>query len=127
MAYADLTYYKTTYVGRSVVDAETTKWLERASDDLDMMTGFQIVEADLSPWQLTQVKKACCAQAEFYVTNGETYNADAVQSASIGKFSYSGGSSGSSRPTLSPRAMNYLSATGLMFAGVSVAGAKYAD
>lgn len=126
MAYADLTYYKTTYGGRSIVDDETTKWLERASDDLDMMTGFQIVESNLSLWQLTQVKKACCAQAEFYVTNGETYNAGTVQSASIGKFSYSG-SSGSSRPTLSPRAMSYLSSTGLMFAGVSVAGAQYAD
>lgn len=125
MAYADLTYYKTTYGGRSVVDAETTKWLERAADDIDHMTSHSIVEADLSAWQLDQVKKANCAQAEYYVINGDTYNTDAVQSASIGKFSYSGGSS--SRPTLSPRAISYLSDAGLMFAGVQVAGQQYAD
>ena len=56
MAYADLTYYKTTYGGRSVVDDETTKWLERASDDLDMMTGFQIASRPRR-FGNTQVKK----------------------------------------------------------------------
>jgi hypothetical protein len=125
MAYADLTYYKTTYGGRSVSDPETTKWLSRAADDIDHMTGHSIVEADLSAWQLDMVKKANCAQAEYYVTNGDAYNSDTVQSASIGKFSYSGGSS--ARPTLSPRAINYLADSGLMFAGVDVAGAQYAD
>lgn len=125
MAYADLTYYKTTYGGRSVVDAETTKWLDRAADDIDNMTDHRIVEADLSPWQLVQLKKANCAQAEYYVINGDTYNSDTMQSAVIGKFSYSGGSSG--RRTMSPRAMQYLLSTGLAGSAVAVAGAQYAD
>ena len=124
MAYADLTYYKTTYGGRSIVDAETTVWLERASDDVDIATNYSITEEDLSLWQLTLVKKAVCAQAEYFVTNGAEYNEGSITSAGIGKFNYSGEKK--SKPGgLSSRALAYLSQTGLMFAGVDVAGGQY--
>jgi hypothetical protein len=127
MAYADLTYYKTTYGGRSIVDAETTVFLERASDDIDMKTHGNIVLADLTTEQLTWLKKANCAQAEYYVTNGAEYNnSTQVQSAGIGKFSYSGKSSSGGQSVCS-RAYGYLAQTGLLFAGLKVARQLYCD
>jgi hypothetical protein len=118
MSYADLTYYKNTYLGRSVVDAETTKWLSRASDDVDAMTGGFVLE-DLTDTQLELVKKATCAQAEYYVMNGDAYNTGAIQSAGIGKFNYSGNTG--NRGAFAPRCIQYLEQSGLMFRGLEVA------
>jgi hypothetical protein len=124
MAYADLTYYKTTYLGTSVIDAETTKWLSRAADDIDAMGSIDVDELTAS--QLELLKKANCAQAEYYVSNGAIYN-EGVQSASIGKFSYSGKSSSGMQGLLSSRAMQYLLTAGLGGSMVDVAGYAYVN
>lgn len=124
MAYADLSYYKTTYLGASVIDAETTKWLSRASDDIDAMVSIDVDE--LTAGQIDLLKRANCAQAEYYVSNGATYN-DGVQSASIGKFSYSGKTSSGMHGLLSSRAMQYLLTAGLGGAMVDVAGCAYVN
>ena len=67
--YADLAYYKTSYIGETATDAEITKWLSRAGDDIDATTGG--IDTDtLNSFQLELVKTANCAQAEFYIMNG---------------------------------------------------------
>ena len=120
--YADLTYYKTTYIGETATDAEITKWLSRASDDIDAMTGG-IDTDDLNSFQLELVKKANCAQAEFYIMNGDVMGGSA-SSISLGSFSMSGASETGS---FSSRAKNYLILAGLGFAGVQIAGGQYLD
>lgn len=118
MAYIDSTYYQSTYYG---VDAGTdfARLAERASDDVDMATQYGIVVADLSAADLAMVKKAVCAQVEFYVENGDTYNDSSDGSESIGKFSRSTASR-KSPASLCMRARQYLEQTGLMYRGVSV-------
>ena len=118
MAYIDSTYYLETYHG---VDAgsDFDRLAERASDDIDMATQYRIVIADLAPALLGMVKKAVCAQVEFYIENGDTYNESGSGSESIGKFSHSA----SSRPapaSLCMRARQYLEQTGLTYRGAVV-------
>ena len=120
--YADLAYYKSTYIGETATDAEITKWLSRASDDIDAMTGG--IDTDtLNSFQLELVKKANCAQAEFYIMNGDVMGGSA-SSISLGSFSMSGASETGS---FSSRARNYLNQAGFGFAGIPVAGGQYLD
>ena len=90
MAYATIEYYRDTYKGTiPASEAEVEKYLDRASDDIDFYNGNSITVEDLSTNQNQQLMKACCAQAEYYVMNGETYNAGFDGSVSVGKFSMS--------------------------------------
>ena len=65
MAYADTTFYINTYCGEYTAGDGIGKWLERASDVLDLitcgrlMTAFPRVEAHAA-----KVKKATCAIAD---------------------------------------------------------------
>ena len=65
MAYADFTFYKQTYYGDVLTEETAAKWLERASEHIDVMTfnrletGFPEIEA-----HVVKVKKAVCAVAE---------------------------------------------------------------
>ena len=124
MAYATLEYYQNTYKGTLSTTTEVEKMLERASDDIDLVTHNSFTVDALTEYQLEQVKKACCAQAEYYVLNGETYNDSGAGSVTIGKFSMSGGSSGAGK-TMNRRGMQYLDQAGLLFAGVQLAGGVY--
>lgn len=121
MSYADKTYYRNTYIGRPcTVDATLDKWLSRASDDLDIYTYGGIDTTELSDTQLTALKKACCAQAEKYVIDGDEI--DDTESFSLGAFSIksSSGGSGAGAGVLCERAERYLSLSGLLFRGVRV-------
>jgi len=90
MAYADKTFYRTTYYGRECAnDATLDKWLTRASDDIDTFCGYGFTFADLETIQQTIIKRAVCAQAENYIVNGD--GADDFDSVSLGSFSISGG------------------------------------
>ena len=120
MSYADKTYYRNTYIGRAcTVDATLEKWLSRASDDLDIFTYNGIDTDALSADQLTALQKACCAQAEHYVIDGDEI--DSTESFSLGSFSIeSTGSSGGGAGVLCERAERYLSLSGLLYRGVQV-------
>ncbi len=126
MPYITTDYYIDTYLG---VDPNDDTALERAiaraSDDVDMQTGYGIVLADLDASQLAMVQKATAAQTEFYVQNGDTYNESAGSgSERIGAYSRAGASSGSgsSPVALCPRARSYLEQSGLMYRGIRVLG-----
>ena len=122
MPYITLDYYKTTYLGIDPQDdTALSRAIARASDDIDMHTGFGIALADLDEAQLDQVQRATAAQAEFYVQNGDTYNeAAAGGSERIGSYSTSGAAARSSGGGLSSRAVRYLEQSGLMYRGARI-------
>lgn len=65
MAYADYEFYKDTFFGNTLPEAEANRWLEAASDELDCLTymrlsnSFPVVQA-----HVVKVKKAVCAIAD---------------------------------------------------------------
>lgn len=120
----DSTYYLETYLG---VDPITAGVLERillrASDDIALACPAGVPpESALGPVVADQVRRAVCAQAEFYVLNGDTYNeAETAGQEQIGSWSKSVGLT-QRRPagSLAPRAVQYLEPTGLMYRGVDL-------
>jgi hypothetical protein len=124
MIAVDSTYYLTTYLG---VDPITTgvlaRILARASDDIKLACPGGIPDEALSGADVSDlVRRAVCAQAEFYVLNGDTYNRDETAGQEqIGSFSKSVGLT-QRRPagSLAPRALMFLEQTGLMFRGVEL-------
>ena len=115
--YADSTYYLTTYLGVDPANSTAlNRALARASDDVDLATQFSIDLLTISATNLTLVKKANCAQAEFYVMNGDTYNEpEKAESVSILSFSQNKALT-QPKPTggLCARSMQFLEQTGLM-------------
>ena len=126
MSYADVTYYKDTYKGLDPGDdAEISKFLERATDDINAVCGGLFEEDSVYSQQWTLLKKANCAQADWYLQNGETYNDEKGQSVKVGQFSHSGGSgAGSLAGILSSRANMYLNQSGLCHAAVNVGSSR---
>jgi hypothetical protein len=121
MSYIDLAYYSDTYFGVDA-GADFPRLAARASDDIDLATGHSFVFGSLTEPALTLVKKAVCAQVEFYVQNGDTYNeTESAGNEQIGSYSRTTGfQQRKSRASLSPRAQAFLEQTGLMFRGVEV-------
>lgn len=108
--YATLDYYKNTYLGAIDTDANITKWLARASEDIDIACLFQVPDSPTSA-QTALLQKACCAQAENYVINGDGLADNA--SLSIGSFSVSNSAGGAaSKPILISKAVQHLLFTG---------------
>lgn len=127
MAYADKTFYRNTYIGRScATDATLDKWLARASDDIDIYTFNGVDVDDLSATELVWLQKATCAQAEDYVINGE--GSESFASVSIGSFAMAKGDAEPSKAAggLCENALRYLTLTGLSFRGVKVCSRYHA-
>lgn len=78
MAYTDIEFYKTKYYGDTVPDESLEKYLEKASDRIDMITFDRLVDGlpDDERAQ-TKVKKAVCAVADCL------YQIDEVKKASM--------------------------------------------
>lgn len=68
MAYADLDFYKNTYKGTKIPDAELDSYLEKASDNIDLLTFYKIHKAggidQLSDFRQTKIQYATCYQAD---------------------------------------------------------------
>lgn len=109
--YADLDYYRDTYIGETVSDDTTlTKYLTRATQDIDTASLGRIDTDDMGDEQLELLKNATCAQAEFYAQNG---TADLGGSVSLGSFSCSDVGSMSFGGMCS-RAVRFLALSGLL-------------
>lgn len=124
MSYVDSAFYKKIYVGESVNDTDFPKLLARAEEIVETMTMYRLTPVTFlaMPEDVqTRVKKAVCAQVEYLDANGgsDMDNGISMQSASLGKFSYSsGGASGDSAQGLyAPRALRLLAPTGLLYRG----------
>lgn len=124
MPYVDFTYYRDTFRG-IVTDEATFLDLEvRASEIIDSITMYSVAQTSLSNYATfiqEQFKKAVCAEIDYIDSNGGVNNIDDESngSVSLGKFSYSNGStSGSVASKIPHRVTQYLALTGLMYRGI---------
>jgi len=134
MPYIDADYYKNEFEGVEIDETEIDRYIKRASDVIDQVTGYKIKDFDNLPEFIQeQVKKATASQVEFFALQGgpevATSNDD-VQSATIGSFSYtkgqSGGSSGGGQANkVSSSVIDYLKPTGLLYTGIGVVQNAY--
>lgn len=127
MSYADFSYYKNTYFGDGD-DFEINKALSRAYDDINLVIAGPVNLSDYYPIQQESLKKAQCAQAEWYLSNGYDYIGGSVESASLGSFSYKEDSADKSKiGILSVRASQYLDQSGLNSRAVPVSGRNWME
>lgn len=125
MSYVDYDYYHETFHGESVDPADFPALCERAGELIEELTLYRLTPITfLAVPEDTQdrVKKAVCAQIEYLDANGgsDLDNGLGIQSATLGKFSYSGstGANGSTEQSrFSPRAERLLWPTGLTYRG----------
>ncbi len=131
MAYVDFKYYIDTFHGEPVSESGFPSLEQRAAELIEELTMYRLNEYtfdEMSSAMKEIVKKAICAEIEYIDANGgsDIDNGERLQSATIGKFSYSsgavaagdGGSGGMSM--YSPRAKRILVPTGLLYRGDNV-------
>ena len=73
MAYVTAEYYKNTYGGTVIPDAELSRQLDKASDHIDSMTFNRIIGKgfeQLTPFQQDRIKKAVCVHVDFVYQYG---------------------------------------------------------
>lgn len=132
MPYITADYYENEFKGVMPLNPEDLdKYISRASDVIDMLTGYRLVTAKVdidsdkfSPFIRDQVKKATAYQVQYFVLQGGdtdvmSGNTD-VSSASIGSFSYSDGSSSGLLSMSNPATLQMLVPTGLLYRAVGV-------
>lgn len=124
--YITAEYYKNEYIGTPVADADFPELARRATDAIDSLTHYRIVNYvfdKFPPFIQTQIKKATCAQVEFFAVNGPLAG-NVVEGGgagfSIGNYSESG--QASAEPTVTAKyalgAIDYLAPTGLLYSGI---------
>ena len=131
MAIVDAAYYTTVYLGQEAPECDFAALEARAEDVIGAMTRWKATAdtiAGLPPFQVTLVKKAICAQVDFFAVNG----LDAVAGGNdrgftVGKVSVSGKSGselvrkGAMADNIAPMAVMYLEQSGLMNPQVATA------
>ena len=116
-------YFSQTYLGQGVSAEDFPRLNLRAEDLIDAYTRGQLSEFDsFDESTQTYVKKAICAQIEYYnLYTTEVGFAEEDKGFTVGKVSVGGGSSDSqSKNYISPISMNYLELAGLMGRQVGV-------
>ena len=125
MGYVTQKYYSDTFLGESVDEADFPRLLGRASEIVEEMTMYRLTPVTFlaMPENVQErVRKAICAQIEYLEANGgsDMDNGADMQSASLGKFSYtkaSGSGNSSGQSIYAPRAQRILMPTGLLYRG----------
>lgn len=134
MGYTTYNFYKEKYYGDSIEGSLFPKWESRASDKLNQLTYGNINEDARAVYD-EEIQKATCALAELlYQIDYKTAHANDTQAGNIKSMSSGGRSiSFGSNETLIDKALGdkaaqtrlcrdavseYLSGTGLMYAGV---------
>ncbi len=110
VAYADVTYYRDSFLGFLIPEGQFPTYAARASEYLDSLT-FGAIPADVPD----AVRMACCAVAE----EGYRLELGRVASERAGDYTVTyetGGRAGKER--LHEAALMYLADTGLVFRGV---------
>lgn len=122
MNYIDKDYYTDTYKGETVSDTDFDKFNVRAQDIVDSLTGYQIPKIgfeNFSDSVQELIKKAVCAQIEYFQVEGLEANITGLGqssgSVSISDFSYSGQASSSRQSgRAAPSCLMYLQGTNLL-------------
>jgi hypothetical protein len=87
MAYADFTFYTDTYLGDALTEDNADRWLDRASDELDVFTFGRLTDAfPTSAAYVVKVKKAVCAIADALFYIDEQKKAASAQQADDGSY-----------------------------------------
>lgn len=123
--YVDEVYYHDMFKGEPVDDTDFLALCQRAGEIIEEMTLYRLTEEGFAmmPENMQKlVKNAVCAQIEYLDANGgaEMDMGNGMSGATLGKFSYSGASSGSGsteQSIFSPRAERILWPTGLTYRG----------
>lgn len=123
--YVDEAYYKEEFGGTVVQSADFPRFANRASDVIDALTDYLIKRIGidkLAEQSQELIKKATCAQIEYYQLEG--FESDATGSsrssgnASIGSFSYGSARTATDtnrqRNRVAPSCLMYLEGTGLL-------------
>ena len=124
MAIVDLAYYVTVYQGQEAGESDFAALEARAEDVIGAMTRWQVTAdtiAKLPPYQRTLVKKAICAQVDYFAVNGlDSVAGNDGRGFTVGKVSISGRSGsdivkkGAMVNSISPLVLMYLEQSGLM-------------
>ena len=125
MPYVTPDYYLNTFHGEPVDNADFPSLLDRAVEIVEEMCMYQIRPELMDTYGVDtqeRIRKAICAQIEYLDANGgsEMDNGTDLQSAGLGKFSYtksSGPSGGAQQLRYAPRAQRILAPTGLLYRG----------
>lgn len=75
--YADISYYKTVYVGTVIPDNELERALIKASRHIDTLTYNRIVAKGINELTLFQqdiIREVCCNMADFEYENSDVIN-----------------------------------------------------
>lgn len=120
----DYEYYFTVYKGSEATEASFPSLYARAADVIGAMTRWQAVEPgfnSLTAMQQNLVKKAICAQVDYFAVNGlDSVAGGSDRGFTVGKVSVSGKSGselvrrGAMADSLSPLVLMYLEQSGLM-------------
>jgi hypothetical protein len=123
-AYADYTFYSTTYLGTAIASADFARLALRASAVIDQITfnrASPIVTADTDDDTILAIQNATCAVAEEIQTQESSGNIDGVTSERVGNYSVSYGAGAraalSNDAKVAKVALLYLSNTELMYRG----------
>ena len=129
MAIVDAAYYLTVYMGKEASECDFPALEARAEDVIGAMTRWRATAdtiASLTPFQVTLVKKAICAQVDFFAVNGlDSVAGGTGQGFTVGKVSISGKNEtahkGAMSGNLAPLVVMYLEQCGLMAPQVETA------
>lgn len=122
----DYTYYSTVYKGTEADSASFPALCARAEDIVSALTHWAVTEETINnylPLQITLVKKAICAQVDFFAVNGlDSLSVNASKGFTVGKVSVHASSTakgGRLADYIAPLCMAYLEQSGLMGAQVA--------
>lgn len=126
----DAEYYYSVYLGQEAPSDDFAALEARAADVIGAMTRWQATSetiANLPAFQQAMVKKAVCAQIDFFAVNGIDSVAGSTSTGfTVGKVSVNGKSGGelvrkgAMADYISPLAVMYLEQSGLMSPHVAV-------
>jgi hypothetical protein len=130
MPYITREYYDNTFKGKPASSPEELdRLILRASDVVDSLTFNRIArgEVDLEtahPFTKAQVEKATAAMVEYYLISGgyESTIDTGAQSVGLGSFNYSMKGTNGKSIDVPNNVVNYLVDSGLLYAGINVAG-----
>ena len=119
-AYADYSYYTTTFLGTAIASSEFSRLALRASAQIDRVT-FDRAALEVLPATVDKIKMAMCEVAEELKRQETAGGADAITSESVGSYSvaYAANSekSKTNQAKINTSAKIWLDGTGLLFQG----------
>ena len=133
MAYVDYTYYTDVYFGASLEADDWNRYEARAEEAIDLLCRGRIASGEIasnSPAVQTLVRKAICAQIEYYIENGIEVAVGGIKDSgfTVGKVTVHGASGAAAKAAtgaqtmISPQAIAFLEQTGLINPAVGSVG-----